>query len=122
MTPVDGSEASSAAPYLNALIILTTVHAQDFRDEIGDRLEKRLTIPIVMPTLGRLSMPVGLLLWSLFLGLRWSMSPILSTLLAVAGMFVGARFYLLKSPEADRKSYLYYNMWLAMARIVPVLV
>ncbi len=107
---IGGNDATSAAPYFNALIILTTVHAQDFRDEIGDRLEKRLTIPIVMPSLGRASMPVGLTLWSLFLGFRWTMSPILFAVLALTGMFVGVRFYVLRSPEEDRKSYRFYNV------------
>jgi hypothetical protein len=32
---------------VNALVILTTIHAQGFYDEVGDRLQGRRTLPIV---------------------------------------------------------------------------
>ncbi|OBZ67680.1 hypothetical protein A0H81_12354 [Grifola frondosa] len=108
------------AHYLSIGIVLTTIHAQDFRDELGDREEKRRTIPIVMPLAGRLSMPFSLTIWSLGLCIRWSRSWMQSVILLGSGMFIGGRFYFLHSPEADRFSYLLYNLWLANARIMPI--
>ncbi|OBZ71491.1 hypothetical protein A0H81_08905 [Grifola frondosa] len=100
------SPAVLTAHYLSIGIVLTTIHAQDFRDELGDREEKRRTIPIVMPLAGRLSMPLSLSMWSLGLCVRWSRSWMQSVILLGSGMFIGGRFYFLHSPEADRFSYL----------------
>lgn len=103
------SPMALAAHYLSIAIVFTTIHAQDFRDEVGDRQEKRRTIPIVMPEAGRLSMPVGLLAWSLALGML-RLSPVIRVSLIAMGGFVGLRFYCLRTAEADKTSYLLYNV------------
>ncbi|KAI0650936.1 UbiA prenyltransferase family [Trametes meyenii] len=108
------------AHYLSIGIILTTIHAQDFQDEAGDRVEKRHTIPIVMPHLGRLSMPVGLMLWSIALAFKWSHSLALSLTVLFLGAVVGGRFYFLRTPQSDKASYVLYNVWLGLARIAPI--
>ncbi|KAI0794769.1 UbiA prenyltransferase family [Fomes fomentarius] len=112
--------AAVAAHYFSIAIVLTTIHAQDFQDEAGDRLEKRRTIPIVMPRVGRLSMPLGLTLWSIGLGMLWNRSLAQLLLLSSVGGLVGARFYYFRTPEADKLSYRLYNVWLAMVRITPM--
>ena len=98
------------AHYLSIAIVFTTIHAQDFQDEAGDRLEKRRTIPIVMPQLGRVSMPVGLLAWSCALAFQWSRSLALSLAVLALGALVGGRFYFLRTPQADKASYVLYNV------------
>ncbi|KZV67417.1 hypothetical protein PENSPDRAFT_654071 [Peniophora sp. CONT] len=113
------SSMALAAHYLSIAIVFTTIHAQDFRDEVGDRQERRRTIPIVMPEAGRLSMPIGLLAWSLALGML-RLSPVIRVSLIGMGGLVGLRFYCLRTAEADKTSYLLYNLWLAIARISPV--
>ncbi|KAJ3534808.1 hypothetical protein NM688_g7078 [Phlebia brevispora] len=120
---VDASShsATATARHLSFMIILTTIHAQDFRDEAGDRNEGRETIPIVMPAAGRLSMPVTLLFWSLVLTVGWCRNIILGATLIGLGVLVGSRFYFVRNPAADRTSYLLYNLWLTLARIVPLI-
>ncbi|KAH7920720.1 hypothetical protein BV22DRAFT_1020693 [Leucogyrophana mollusca] len=115
------SDASAiTAYYISTLVIFTTIHAQDFQDEKGDRWEGRRTIPIVMPEAGRISMPVTLIFWSVLLSFHWGSSTVISGLLLSLGTLVGLRFTLLRTPEADRISYILYNVWLAIARIVPL--
>ncbi|EJF57469.1 hypothetical protein DICSQDRAFT_69381 [Dichomitus squalens LYAD-421 SS1] len=109
-----------AAHYTSIAIVLTTIHAQDFQDEEGDRVQKRRTIPIVMPAAGRLSMPVGLTLWSLGLSEGWHLPNAHRLALITIGLYVGSRFYFLRSPGADKTSYRLYNVWLAIARISPM--
>ncbi len=129
------------AHYTSIAIVLTTIHAQDFRDEAGDRLEKRRTIPIVMPNAGRTSMLVGLWAWSLCLCTLFPLPVWLQVVVLVLGAWVGLRFYLLRDPVADKRSYLLYNVsipqlsitssivhspwpaqvWLAIARIAPTM-
>ncbi|KAF7797875.1 hypothetical protein EIP86_009081 [Pleurotus ostreatoroseus] len=112
--------AVTLARNLSFMIILTTIHAQDFRDEVGDRNEGRETIPIVMPRAGRLSMPVGLMFWSLVLIIGWCRNVVLGGALVTMGVWVGSRFYFVRDADADKTSYLLYNLWLSLARIVPL--
>ena len=55
-------------------------------------------------------MPVGLTLWSVGLGIMWNRSSVVFLSLVLPGSFVGARFYYLRTPEADKRSYLLYNV------------
>ncbi|KAJ7041618.1 hypothetical protein C8F04DRAFT_1208377 [Mycena alexandri] len=49
---------------ISAGIFTTTMHAQDFRDELGDRAVGRRTIPIVLPSVARYTVIVPLTMWS----------------------------------------------------------
>ncbi|KAF9018943.1 hypothetical protein BDZ89DRAFT_1021131 [Hymenopellis radicata] len=104
-------------PLLNAAMIFTTVHAQDFADERGDRMKGRRTIPIVMPKVGRLSMAVGLMIWSTILTHQYALPVQVAFVLISLGAYTGGRYYYARSPSADRHSYFLYNIWLSLARI-----
>lgn len=67
------NEAAAARLWVGllALVMLTTIHAQDFRDEEGDRLKGRSTVTTMMGELGsRWSVAGAVLFWSLYLP-RW---------------------------------------------------
>ncbi|KAJ7575283.1 UbiA prenyltransferase family [Mycena floridula] len=108
------------AQFMGAMIVLTTIHAQDFQDEQGDRVQGRRTLPIVMPTVGRFSMPVILIFWSILLTVHWSCTLIFTIGIISFGIWVGIRFWSLRSPADDRISYWLYNFWLGAVRIVPL--
>ncbi|KAK0445795.1 hypothetical protein EV421DRAFT_293005 [Armillaria borealis] len=98
-----------------ALIVLTTIHAQDFQDVPGDRIQGRKTLPIVAPAASRISMILLLLMWSMWLG---AISTALSRVFLVsAAIVVGGRFMLFRTVSADRLSYILYNVWLSSAQI-----
>ncbi|KAG9309631.1 UbiA prenyltransferase family-domain-containing protein [Chiua virens] len=59
------------AVVMSMVIFATTLHCQDFKDEEGDRLIGRKTLPIVFPSLARTSVMVGLPLWSICLACLW---------------------------------------------------
>ncbi|KAJ8482009.1 hypothetical protein ONZ51_g5633 [Trametes cubensis] len=90
--PETVSSSTIRAHYLSIAIVLTTVHAQDFRDEVGDRIAQRLTIPIVMPEIGRYQIE----------------SRVLSLALVCLGIVVGMRFYSLRIASSDHTSYVLY--------------
>ena len=92
------------------MIILTTIHAQDFYDEIGDRLEDRQTLPIVWPEASRTIMLFMTLAWSF--GLLWvtSIGPLYATAFLGLGVLVGMRFYFQRDVDSDRLSFVYYNV------------
>ena len=95
---------------INALIILTTIHAQDFCDEIGDRLEKRQTIPIVWPEASRTIILLGTVAWSFGLLRITAINSLYATAFFGFGVLVGMRFYFQRDADSDRLSYDYYNV------------
>jgi 4-hydroxybenzoate polyprenyltransferase len=106
---------------VNALIIFSTIHAQDFRDEVGDKLMGRRTIPIVWPEASRVWILAILTAWSV--GLSWAcgMAIPFSVPFCFLSLFVGLRFFQKRTADADRRSYLYYNIWLAAAQVAHIL-
>jgi len=95
----------------SGLVILTTVHAGDIPDVMGDRMLGRRTFPIIFPTMTRPTLAATLGLWSLFgsLIIR-EQSLAASTLLSVLGAIVAARFLMLRTTRHDRMSCLLYNV------------
>ncbi|KAE9394469.1 hypothetical protein BT96DRAFT_978499 [Gymnopus androsaceus JB14] len=102
----------------STLIILTTIHAQDFRDVEGDTLLGRTTLPIAYPVLSRISMPLILLGWSIFISFNAHLSldsgiSILGLLarwaLITVAAWAGLRFRFLRDAKSDSKSYNMYN-------------
>ena len=90
--------------------MLTTIHAADFRDEKGDRLEGKNTLPISFPEASRIAMLISLVLWSTVLSFFWDVHVILASVLLVMGAMVGFRFVCQRDTAADRKSYTLYNV------------
>ena len=95
---------------VNALIIISTIHAQDFRDEVGDKLMGRRSIPIVWPEESRVSMLVLLPTWSV--GLSWACDLAIpfSVPFCCLSLYTGLRFIQKRTADADRRSFLYYNV------------
>ena len=95
---------------INALIIITTIYAQDFRDEIGDKCMGRRTVAIVWPEGSRISICMILIAWSV--GLSWAceLSSFFAVPFCVLAAFVGLRFLRKRTKEADQRSYRYYNV------------
>ncbi|PSR71635.1 hypothetical protein PHLCEN_2v12488 [Hermanssonia centrifuga] len=111
-------QAASVARQLSFWIVFTTIHAQDFYDEAGDRLDNRRTLPIVMPEVARVSMPIFMTAWSVILGIRWfsSVNALCALCFALFGFGVGLRFYLYRSYQADKFSFLLYMVSTAISK------
>lgn len=95
---------------INASVILTTIHAQDFRDLIGDIQEGRSTIPIVLPRSSRASMPILLVAWTAILMAVHNEWNAADWTALVLGAVVGLRFYFIHEAGADQTSYTLYNV------------
>lgn len=116
----DWEATSVAAQVLNALVILTTIQAQDFQDIEGDQLSGRWTLPIAFPRSSRWAMPVLLTAWSVLLATYWRASPIHTMILILLGAIPGLRFALGGSASADRTSYRLYNVCIICFFLPPV--
>ncbi|RDX41979.1 hypothetical protein OH76DRAFT_1489033 [Lentinus brumalis] len=107
---------------LNFLLISTTIHAQDFRDVVGDHATGRLTIPLAYPRASRLSMLVLLPAWSLFLCLFWHVPAFVSTVVCAFATYVGLQFCWNGGTSAkDNAGYRDYNIWLCFVHVLPFL-
>jgi len=91
---------------VNSLTILTTIHAQDFQDEFGDRLQGRQTLPIAWLEGSRTLMLIMTLVWFFVL---ISISPVkdfYAAAFAGIGAIVSMRLYFQRSAGSDELSYL----------------
>lgn len=94
----------------SALVILLTIHAQDFPDINGDRKSGRRTLPIVAPEASRVYMLCVLPLLSLTLTSVWSLGPLCSIFFVSIGSWVGLRYFLFRDEIRDQSSYRLYNV------------
>lgn len=104
---------------ISTAVFATTIHTQDFKDEEGDRLTGRMTLPIVSPQLGRASVLPLLAMWSIALSFVWQLTWPCTILLLCFSVLIGARFWFLRSRAADQTSFLLYNMWLSIIHMLP---
>ncbi|OBZ71461.1 hypothetical protein A0H81_08918 [Grifola frondosa] len=104
------------AQFVNALIILTTIQSQDFRDSSGDALAGRRTLPLVYPQGSRIAITTLLILWSFFLCIIWGLGILPSIMFLGLGAYVGGRFVKLRSTATNQLSYIYYNVHFSLER------
>ncbi|KAG2039368.1 UbiA prenyltransferase family-domain-containing protein [Suillus americanus] len=104
---------------ISTAVFATTIHTQDFKDEAGDRLIGRMTLPIVSPQVGRASILPLLAMWSIALSFVWQLTWAGTILLLCFSVLIGVRFMLLRSRVADQTSFLLYNMWLSVVHMLP---
>ncbi|KAJ7730353.1 UbiA prenyltransferase family [Mycena maculata] len=103
----------------NGLVILTTIHSQDFSDVDGDLALGRVTIPIYAPNLSRVFTPFALVAWSIFLGRLWNLGPASHCLLCGVGGAVGWRFFRFRASNDDANTFVAYTVWLLLTHILP---
>ena len=102
---------SLVAQLLIAVVIFTTIQAQDFKDVDGDVLINRQTLPILLPTASRLGTSLLVPLWSLFFVYCYrTANPVVSAAAVVLGAITGTRFWFERTRDSDKMSYLLYNV------------
>jgi hypothetical protein len=94
----------------SAAIIFTTIHAQDFRDDEGDKLLGRKTFTLAYPEFARITMPFTLIFWSLVLLMTSSTNVYVLYGMLTLALYTGLRFLTLQDAREDRHSYLLYNV------------
>ncbi len=98
------------AVVISGALIFTTIQAQDFPDVEGDAASGRKTIPLYAPEFSRLFTFSTLVAWSIGLGWYWNVDLFSQTAFVSLGLYVGLRYYLQRTVEADRKSYIVFNV------------
>jgi 1,4-dihydroxy-2-naphthoate octaprenyltransferase len=101
---------SVTAVVISGVLIFTAIQAQDFADVEGDKAVGRMTFPIYAPELSRLLTLFATISWSVFLSWFWEVGPISTAIFTSFGLHVGLRYYCRRTLEADKKSYLIFNV------------
>jgi 1,4-dihydroxy-2-naphthoate octaprenyltransferase len=92
------------------LILATTVHAQDFQDVDGDREVGRNTLPMMFPTLSRVTMLLLLPLWTTLVISFCHPPLLLGVVYLLLSLIVGVRFFVFRRSEDDEWTYFVYNV------------
>ncbi|KAG2117004.1 UbiA prenyltransferase family, partial [Suillus discolor] len=100
----------ACAVAFSSVVFATTLHAQDFKDEEGDRLTGRCTLVTLFPTFARMSMMIGIPLWSLYLSRLWKVDLVCSLAFVAYGTIVGARFMVYRTASAHKQSCKLYSV------------
>lgn len=103
----------------STLVILLTVHAQDFADVNGDRRLGRRTLPIIALEGSRIYMFCAFPLSSFALASVWSLGPLSRLLFVSMSAWVGIRYYLFRDEIRDQANYRLYNIWIMGVHLLP---
>lgn len=103
-------ETVQLAVQLSTAVFASTMHAQDFKDVSGDRLVGRRTLPMVVPLGARLSIALGIPLWSICLSRVWHLDPLSAAAFVSYSSYTGARFLLYRSIADDKRSCNFYSV------------
>ncbi|KAJ7187836.1 hypothetical protein C8R46DRAFT_978664 [Mycena filopes] len=112
----------AAALLSSVMIILLTIHAQDFADVEGDLSSGRITLPIAYPRASRVYICAALPICSISLSLLWSPQLYVMLPLISLSFVVGGRYFCFRTAAEDSRTYILYNIWLLSTHLVPAFV
>jgi len=104
---------------LSAGIILTTIHAQDFKDMLGDAATGRTTLPIAYPALSRVATAFFLIAWSWGVSRTWKLDDVMAAVMGILALVPGVSFITRTNASADKVSFYWYNVWLSAVYLLP---
>ncbi|RCI09639.1 hypothetical protein L249_4163 [Ophiocordyceps polyrhachis-furcata BCC 54312] len=103
-------------------IILTTIQVQDLKDQAGDRLRGRKTVPLVLgERLSRGSIAVLVCVWSLVCGRFWALSATSTAMLLLLAGLVAWRVLARRGRREDLRNWHLWCVWLMCVYALPVI-
>lgn len=103
-------------------IILTTVHLQDMYDQAGDKLRGRKTAPLVLgDRLTRWLTAIPMITWGYASPRLWGLELSLTLPSLLLAVTVVARSLLFTSVEQDRLTFKFWNLWIGLIFLLPLL-
>lgn len=103
-------------------VILTTMHIQDLKDQEGDHIRGRKTVPLVLgDRTARFAIAVSVPFWSYACASFWRLSYGLYPLPTVLGLLVALRVLTKRSPLEDRRTWRLWCLWHASLYPLPLL-
>lgn len=107
---------------LISCVIFTTMHVQDMKDQAGDKARGRRSAPLVLgDTVARWTIAVPIVIWSVVCPLFLSVGPVGYLITCGVGSLIVGRIFLLRSIEADRKTWKLWTAWTALLYLLPLI-
>lgn len=106
---------------LEGVIIFTTLHIQDLRDQAGDRIRGRRTVPLVWGDgNARWSIAVCIVFWSFVCPSIWSLGMYGFLGPVILGGTIALRVMFFRSAAADRTSWRLWGFWISSIFLLPL--
>ena len=104
-----------------ALVVMSTVHAQDMHDQAGDRSRGRRTMPLIIgDQLSRFTIAVPVMFWSLFCPTFWD-TGILGYMTPLSlGSLVAQRILVYNCVSSDKLTFKIWNLWIISLYLLPL--
>ncbi|KAI0543530.1 UbiA prenyltransferase family-domain-containing protein [Xylaria curta] len=107
---------------VSGAVVLTTVQMQDMADQAGDDMRHRKTMPLSLgDSTTRWVTAVLVLIWSVLCPRFWSLGIGLSLSFGAFGSLISYRTLSFRSVLADERTFLLWNIWIAMVYSFPLL-
>lgn len=103
------------------LIVFSTLQIQDIPDIEGDTARGRRTFPIIYgDRAARISVAVGVMIWSVVCPRIWSLDTVGYLILLVPGSWIAYRTLNFSSVPADELTYKIWCLWLIIIYMLPL--
>lgn len=103
-------------------VILTTMHAQDLKDQAGDEQRGRRTVPLVLgDAVARWTIVVSLAFWAVLCPIFWRMGASGFLLSGGVAALVALRILRWRDAKADTKSWKLWAWWTVTLYSLPLL-
>jgi 4-hydroxybenzoate polyprenyltransferase len=102
-------------------IILTTIHAQDMYDQIGDAARHRRTVPLVIgDTAARWMIACCTIIWGALCPVFWDTKAAATSLSVSLAAIVAARSLVFRTVQSDRTTFVVWNIWVGFVFSLPL--
>ena len=120
-SPPGLTEATTQWVAFIGLVVATTVHVQDMKDQEGDAVRERRTLPLVMGDgFARWTIAGFVMGWSLAAPTFWSVSVLGYVLTVAIGATITFRILWLRKVEADKDTWTCWCLWMVSLYLLPL--
>lgn len=106
---------------LTAAIVFTTMQVQDLKDQDGDRVRSRKTMPLILgDKVARWTIAAPVIFWSFVCPAFWALNVYGYIAPLVLGIVIAIRVILLTSKEADSLTWKTWGYWLMSIYSLPL--
>ena len=103
------------------IVVATTIHVQDMKDQEGDALRDRKTLPLVMGDgFARQTIAVAITVWSLAAPSFWGLGAEGYMLTTAIGAIIVFRILWLRNVEADKQTWTWWCVWMVSLYLLPL--
>lgn len=104
------------------LVIFSTIQAQDLRDRVGDGLQQRQTLPVMLGNWkSRWAVVVPIAVWSLLCPRFWQVGVVGHAAVVVLGLLIEVRTLTKRRVEDDRLTFMVWSVWIMSIYALPLI-